>query len=1053
MRNCKEELKKWNKRTLKRTDQEISRLKEELKKLRDSDLTQEEQEKIQQIKENIAALWKQKEKYWGQRARLKWLKWGDKNTAFFHAKTIQRRGRNRIDKLKNEAGCWIENMKEIMKHIEERFDALFTSNNKRNCDSVVNNIPVRVTEDMDKELSAEVTEEEIRKAVFSMGSLKAPGPDGLNGLFYQKHWEIIKKEVCAVVREFFRNGFLPEEISETIVVLIPKVKDPEELNQLRPISCCNFIYKIITRVIMLRLKGLLEDIVSPTQSAFVGGRLIQDNVVIVQEVYHSLNRKGRDGSENVAIKLDMNKAYDRLEWDFLEKVLKKFGFAEKWVDLVMKCVRSASYRVRVNGELSKKIKPQRGLRQGDPLSPYLLILAAEVFTILMQQAKEKGNITGLKIAPTAPAITHLLFADDCIIFAKAKEEKIFYIITVLNEYTEASGQIINMNKSGISFGSQVPIQTRVDIEDILGMKTWDMAGKYLGLPAIWGRSHNKALAWIEEKIMNKLEGWKERLLNQPGKETLIKSWAASGKERGIHWKKWDSITESKSEGGLGFKDLVKQNTAYLAKQAWRAFKNPNAIWVQILKSLYFPDGNFWTATGKKGASWVWRTILHGRELLRKCAKWSIGDGSKVSIWKDNWIAGRSSPLNTNSTDDSKVNDLIVNGEGWNKRKIESKFSQEICKEILSTPVSVMNKEDHLYWPWKEDGNYSIRTGYYVARRVGQNSKYENLSTSEDKREIWKEVWRMEVPQKIRMFLWKACHDILPIESNLYKRKMAPNPICQICLKSPETVEHALLLCDWARAAWFGAEYQWTPTVETVSSIGNWMVKCIKKLRAGGGEDKEKRISKLGFLMWEIWKTRNNKLFQQQDVNPKWTICMVKALEAIYWKLTEKQHTQKTEGNRSKTNLVKWRPPLENWLKANVDATFRKDTGTGAIVVVIRDHKGRIILGFSGKIQATSSTVAEAQAVRQALIIVNNLQMGRTLIETDNLKLAQAIKSKTALGEAMAIIQDIQILMANLPEKGMTWTPRNGNRLAHAVAKAAEAETLQASWSTKPPTEI
>ncbi|RYR39727.1 hypothetical protein Ahy_A09g045312 [Arachis hypogaea] len=365
----------------------------------------------------------------------------------------------------------------------------------------------------------------------------------------------------------------------------------------------------------------------------------------------------------------------------------------------------------------------------------------------------------------------------------------------------------------------------------------------------------------------------------------------------------------------------------------------------------------------------------------------------------------------------------------------------------------MNKEDHLYWPWKEDGNYSIRTGYYVARRVGQNSKYENLSTSEDKREIWKEVWRMEVPQKIRMFLWKACHDILPIESNLYKRKMAPNPICQICLKSPETVEHALLLCDWARAAWFGAEYQWTPTVETVSSIGNWMVKCIKKLRAGGGEDKEKRISKLGFLMWEIWKTRNNKLFQQQDVNPKWTICMVKALEAIYWKLTEKQHTQKTEGNRSKTNLVKWRPPLENWLKANVDATFRKDTGTGAIVVVIRDHKGRIILGFSGKIQATSSTVAEAQAVRQALIIVNNLQMGRTLIETDNLKLAQAIKSKTALGEAMAIIQDIQILMANLPEKGMTWTPRNGNRLAHAVAKAAEAETLQASWSTKPPTEI
>ncbi|XP_072058188.1 uncharacterized protein [Arachis hypogaea] len=863
MENCKEELKKWSRRTLKRADKEIHKLKEELKKLQESDLTQEKQEKIQQ----------------------------------------DRKG--------------------IMRHIEERFDALFTSSNNRNCEPALRNIPGRVTEDMNRKLISEVTEDEVRKAVFSMGSLKAPGLDGLNGMFYQKHWEIIKKEVCAVVKEIFQNGFLPEEIGETIVVLIPKVKDPEELNQLRPISCCNFIYKIITRVIVLRLKGFLKDIVSPTQSAFVGGRLIQDNVVIAQEVYHSLNKKGREGSQNIAIKLDMNKAYDRLEWDFLEMVLRKFGFAEKWIDLVMKCVRSASYRIKVNGELSKKIKPQRGLRQGDPLSPYLFILAAEVFTTLMQEARTKGKITGLKIAPTAPTLTHLLFADDCIIFAKAKEEEIFQIITVLNEYTEASGQRINMNKSGISFESQVPIQTRVDIEEILGMTTWDTPGKYLGLPAIWGRSQNKALAWIEEKIMNKLEGWKERLLNQAGKEILIKAviqampsyimnviklpksfcrricakvarfwWAASGKER-----------------------------AYLAKQAWRVLKNPNAIWVQTLKSIYFPDGNFWTASGKKGASWIWRSLLQGRELLKESAKWSIGNGSKVRIWKDNWIVGRSGPLNSNSTDDSRVKDLIANGEGWNKRKIESMFSQDICKEILSTPVSVMNKEDHLYWPWREDENYSIRTGYYASRRIGQNWKHENPSTSEDKREIWKE-----------------------------------------------------------------------------------------------------------------------------EVNPRWTICRATALEATYCKQVEKQQTHKTEIIRWKTNLVKWRPPPENWLKANVDAAFKKDTGTGAIAVVIRNHRGRIMLGFSGKIQARSSIMAEAQAIRQALIIVNNLQMGRILIESDNLKLVQAIKSKTDLGEALAIIQDIRILMETSPEKGVTWTPRNGNRLAHAVAKAAEAETLPGSHS-------
>ncbi|RYR56284.1 hypothetical protein Ahy_A05g022025 [Arachis hypogaea] len=385
--------------------------------------------------------------------------------------------------------------------------------------------------------------------------------------------------------------------------------------------------------------------------------------------------------------------------------------------------------------------------------------------------------------------------------------------------------------------------------------------------------------------------------------------------------------------------------------------------------------------------------IQGRQLLKENAKWSIGNGARVSIWKDNWITGRSKPLNSNSTNDFRVKDLIVEGEGWDRRKIESNFPQEICKEILSTPISVMNKEDILYWPWREDGNYSIKTGYYAARRTEQSDNHRNPSTSEDKREIWREVWRMEVPQKIRMFLWKACQDILPVGSNLYKRKIASDPKCQICLKSPETVEHALLLCDWARATWFGAEGQWTPTVKTVTSIGNWIVECIKKLRAGGGENQERGISKLGFLMWEIWKTRNNKMFQQQEVNPRGTICRAKILEAIYWKLADTQQPNKKEGNHSKTNLVKWRPPPSNWLKANVDAAFRKETGTGAIAVVIRDYKGRIILGFSGKIQTKSSIAAEAQAIR------------------------------------------------------------NGNRLAHAVTKAAEADTLRANWSINPPEDI
>nr|XP_025605294.1 uncharacterized protein LOC112696649 [Arachis hypogaea] len=310
--NCKGELKKWSKVIFKRADREIQKMKDELKKLHNSDFTEENQRRMQLLKENIATLWKQEEKFWEQRSRLKWLRWRNKNTAFFHATTIHRRQRNRIERPKNASGQWLNNTSEIMEHIEEHFQKLFASATRHGFEGTINKIS-RVTKEINNELLMDIMDEEVRKAVFSMGSLKALGPDGLNGIFYQKHWEVISKDVCAVVRAFFNSGHIPEEINETTVVLIPKTKNPESLNELRPISCCNFIYKIISRIIVLRLKKWMEAIVSPTQSTFVGGRLIQDNVVIVQEVYHSLNRKGKGGSNSLAIKLDMNKAYDRLE--------------------------------------------------------------------------------------------------------------------------------------------------------------------------------------------------------------------------------------------------------------------------------------------------------------------------------------------------------------------------------------------------------------------------------------------------------------------------------------------------------------------------------------------------------------------------------------------------------------------------------------------------------------------------------------------------------------------------------------------------------------------
>ncbi|KAL4299101.1 hypothetical protein AHAS_Ahas17G0067200 [Arachis hypogaea] len=179
----------------------------------------------------------------------------------------------------------------------------------------------------------------------------------------------------------------------------------------------------------------------------------------------------------------MNKTYNHLKWDFLKNILLIFGFQKEWVQLVMTCVRSANYRFKMNGNLTQKMYPQRGLRQCYPLSPYLFILAAEFFSILLEEAHRNGRIPEFKIRLETPTPIHPFFTEDCIILAVAKEEKIYQIMLIMNEYTETSGQKINIKKTGITYGRQVPIQVRVNKEKNLGMSVWDNPEKYLGFSA------------------------------------------------------------------------------------------------------------------------------------------------------------------------------------------------------------------------------------------------------------------------------------------------------------------------------------------------------------------------------------------------------------------------------------------------------------------------------------------------------------------------------------------------------------------------------------------
>jgi hypothetical protein len=558
-------------------------------------------------------------------------------------------------------------------------------------------------------MASDYSEFEVFNAIKDMKSLAAPGPDGLPAKFYHTYWDIVGKEVITTALNILNNNGDPSPFNATNICLIPIVNNPTQPSDFRPISLCNVTLKLITKTIANRIKTILSDIISTNQSAFVPGRLITDNIIIAHEIFHYLAQTTSQ-TGYIGLKTDMAKAYDRLEWKFIRATLEAMNFSHTMVNTIMKCVSTVSFSILINGNPTTTFFPQRGLRQGDPLSPYLFILCADVFSALISRAQSLKLIHGIKIAPRAPEITHLLFADDSLLFCRANEEEANQIKSIITTYQQASGQLVNYSKSEIIFSKKVQQDSKGVITKILPMPIVDHFNKYLGQPTHIGRSKTQVFNYIQDKVWKKLKGWKEKNLSFAGRGTLIKVvaqaiptylmscfllpkglcnqldsmiskfwWGSTTDRRKIHWVNWKKTCKQKKMGGMGFRDLGVFNEALLAKQGWRIMTEPTSLMATVLKAKYFPNDHFLKAKQGYRPSYVWQCISRASWVLKKGCIWLVGNGNNINIWEDRWIHQQVGTKiwtpKPNNTSLHLVKDLVKpHSNEWNEDIIKQKIS-------------------------------------------------------------------------------------------------------------------------------------------------------------------------------------------------------------------------------------------------------------------------------------------------------------------------------------------------------------------------------------------
>ncbi|XP_057418946.1 uncharacterized protein LOC130713173 [Lotus japonicus] len=842
--------------------------------------------------------------------------------------------------------------------IKEPFSFSFATSHPSGIGEATSLVAGRVTPSHLGILAEPFSKEEVEQALFQMHPTKAPGADGLPALLYQKFWHVIGDEVAAFCLQ------------------------------------------------------ILSGDVSP-------GRLITDNALIAYECFHYMKKRisGRNGI--MALKLDMSKAYDRIEWSFLESVLLQMGFPVNWVRLIMNCVTSVSFSIMLNGNPQEKFFPQRGLRQGDPLSPYLFILCGEVFSAMIEKSMAASEISGIKISRHAPVISHLLFADDSVLFARATMEEAQCIKNILGAFERAYGQRINFDKSMLSVSRNVHDNRFNEIKQLLQVKAVGSYDRYLGLPTIVGKSKTQIFNFVKERVWKKLKGWKEKFLSRAGREVLIKSvvqaipsyvmscfilpdglcadidhmisrfyWGGDSTRRGLHWTKWENLCKSKVEGGLGFRDVKSFNMALVGKNWWRIYTRPESLVARIFKGAYFPRCSLRDAKKGYRPSYTWSSILKTSWVFERGGLWKIGDGSQVHIWNDNWVPG-GAPLiyNQDLVDEfhlTHVSMLIDHAlHRWRTDLIELVFNPSTAARIISIPLGVHGGPDEFHWPSTSNGHYTCKEGYKYMRNLLSMAEASSSTAVTLEAKFWNFFWSSRALPRCKETCWRAIQ---------------------------------------AKHVWFASQL-----AVRVASFSTFRELWLAFLELHD----EEVLALVQSTVYAFWEARNHTIFQQ------WQFTVDNVLGRVRC-LTEEVQVRDQMRAPSVALPAAWKTPTSGTIKCNFDASYHVNGSTG-LGMVARNCNGEVMAAAcSYPLSALSPLLAEAMSLRWTMQLAIDLGFRRICLETDCLQLYNCWKAQdNGRSYLSSIIREWFTLRGAFDVVTFSFVRRTGNAVADFLARNPE----------------